>query len=129
MSMLQRGELVPHFAVARLDGSLASYDDIWQRKNLLFVLLPDEESGERAEYVSQIGDRSQEITGHETECVITTDGVLDLPRPAVVIADRWGEIYFVGNGPRFTDLPTIDEILEWLRFVEHECPECQGETR
>ena len=127
--MLQRGELVPHFAVARLDGSLASYDDIWQRKNLLLVLLPGEESAGRAEYVSQIADKSREITAHETEYVITTDGVLDLPRPAVVIADRWGEIYFVGNGSRFTELPKIDEILEWLRFIEHECPECQGETR
>ena len=127
--MLQRGELVPHFAVTRLDGSCASYGDIWQRKNLLLVLLPAEESAERAEYVSQLEDRSQEVTAHETECVISAESVPDLPHPGVLIADRWGEIYFVGNGKRIADLPKIDEILEWLRFLEHQCPECEGETR
>ena len=34
--MLQAGELVRHFAVTRLDGSCATYNDIWQRKNLLY---------------------------------------------------------------------------------------------
>ena len=120
---------MPHFAVTRLDGSRASYDDIWQRKNLLLVLLPDEESVERAEYVSQLDDRSHEFTAHETECVITADHVLVLPPPGILIADRWGEIYFVGHGPLIADLPKIDEILEWLRFIEHQCPECEGEAR
>ena len=127
--MLQRGELVPHFTVTRLDGSRASYDDIWQRKNLLLVVLPAEESAERADYVSQIGAHTQAFSAHEAECVMTTDHVLDLPRPGIVVADRWGEIYFVGSGCKVAELPKIDEILEWLRFIEHECPECQGESR
>ena len=127
--MLQRGELVPHFAVTRLDGSRASYGDIWQRKNLLLVLLPAEESAERAEYVLHLRERSQEVAAHETECVITAEDVLSLPHPGILIADRWGEIYFVGNGGLIADLPNIDEILEWLRFIEHQCPECEGETR
>jgi hypothetical protein len=127
--MLQRGELVPHYAVTRLDGSRAGYDEIWQRKNLLLVLLPAEESVERAEYVSELVDNAQEFIAHETECVITADNVSGLPRPGVVIADRWGEIYSVNNGPTISDLPNIDGILEWLRFIRQECPECQGETR
>jgi hypothetical protein len=89
--MLQRRDLVPHFAVMKLDGSHASYHEIWQRKNLLLVLLPVEESAERADYVSQLEGRAQDFTVHETECVITADAVLDLPRPGVLIADRWGE--------------------------------------
>jgi hypothetical protein len=24
---------------------------------------------------------------------------------------------------------SMDEILEWLRYIDHECPECQGEAR
>jgi hypothetical protein len=127
--MLYRGELVPHFTVTRLNGSRASYGDIWQRNNLLLVRLPAEESGKRAAYVAQLDDRSEEFTSLETECLITADRVLDLRQPAVLIADRWGEIYFIGNGAQIADLPTIDGILEWLRFIEHQCPECEGESR
>jgi hypothetical protein len=24
---------------------------------------------------------------------------------------------------------SMDEILEWLRYIDHECPQCQGEAR
>jgi hypothetical protein len=129
VSMLQRGELAPHFAVRKLDGSPASYDEIWQHKNLLLISMPVEESAERAAYVSRLEDQAQELTAHETACVITADDVPDLPRPGVVIADRWGEIYFVWSARAIADLPDIDEILESLRYVAHECPECQGEAR
>ncbi len=127
--MLYRGELVPHFTVTRLNGSRVSYGDIWQRKNLLFVRLPADESSERAAYVAELDDRSDEFTALDTECVVTADSVLDLRPPAVLIADRWGEIQFIGNGVQIADLPTIEGIIEWLRFIEHQCPECEGESR
>lgn len=47
-------------------------------------------------------------------------------KPAVVIyiTDRFGEIckvYRLGQGH---PLPTPAEMLEWLRFIEIQCPEC-----
>jgi hypothetical protein len=46
-----------------------------------------------------------------------------------VVADRWGEIYYLQGADRTGDLPTPHELAEWLRYVRNECPECQGEAR
>jgi hypothetical protein len=27
------------------------------------------------------------------------------------------------------DLPDADALMEWLRYVQMQCPECQGESR
>lgn len=47
----------------------------------------------------------------------------------MVIADQWGEVFFVevgGAGEHV--LPAASEVVEWLRFVAIQCPECQGEA-
>lgn len=48
--------------------------------------------------------------------------------PAVVVADQWGEMhqrYEAGEEHRF---PPMDELVEWLRFLAIQCPECQAES-
>lgn len=42
------------------------------------------------------------------------------PHPAVVVTDRYGEIRaeFRGN-----DIPEVAEIVNWLRYINSECPE------
>ena len=43
-----------------------------------------------------------------------------------MIADEWGEVYSVadaGAGHRFPGAP---EIIEWVRFLAIQCPECEG---
>ena len=127
--MLQRGELVTHFDVATVGGTRVRYADIWQRRNLVMVRLPVEASAERDEYVARLRDTIPKFAAHEAECVITVDTVSGVPGPAVVIADRWGEIVFVQPGRSIADLPDVTDILEWLRFVQYQCPECQGEAR
>jgi hypothetical protein len=44
----------------------------------------------------------------------------------VVIADQWGEVYFVKDSGATHDLPTLSEIAEWIRFLAIQCPECEG---
>jgi hypothetical protein len=34
----------------------------------------------------------------------------------------------VTSAPRVADLPSAREIAAWLRFVEIQCPECEGEV-
>ncbi len=127
--MLQRRDHVSHFEVTKLDGSRARYADLWQRRNLLLVLLPDPSGESGRGYVSRLAARWQEFAELDTECIITSDVVPGAPRPGVVIADRWGEIEFVRDGHTAEDLPHPDELVEWLRGIQHECPECQGEAR
>jgi hypothetical protein len=48
--------------------------------------------------------------------------------PAIAIADQWGVIRALepaGEGHRFL---AVDEVVEWLRFLAIECPECEGEA-
>lgn len=121
--------LLPQFTVTAIDGSRFDYSSVWQQRNLLLIVLPGVAIGEREkEYVESLtGDRAM-LEEYDATAVATTERVGDITTPAVVIADRWGEIYFVRTGASVTDLPRRDEVIEALRWVAHECPECQGEA-
>jgi peroxiredoxin len=43
--------------------------------------------------------------------------------PALYVADRFGEIYSAFRGEGGVPLPSGEEVLTWLRFIEHQCPE------
>jgi hypothetical protein len=49
----------------------------------------------------------------------TTEGA------ALVVADEWGEIHFAAESARH-ELPAPDEVVDWVRFVAIQCPECEG---
>ena len=47
----------------------------------------------------------------------------------MIIADQWGEVFLVeAGGAGVHGLPAAEEVVEWLRFVAIQCPECQGEA-
>jgi hypothetical protein len=127
--MLQKGELVPHFSVTTVEGERFDYSNIWQRKNLVLLSLPHEESAGRANYLSELTTRMSELSANDYACVITEDSVSGLPSAGVVVADRWGEIHHVAHAARVEDLPSPDGLLEWLRYVQIQCPECEGEAK
>jgi hypothetical protein len=125
--MLQRGDRVPHFTVTTPGGAAVRYGDIWQHDALLLVSLPDDAPA-RA-YADRLDRRRADVIAHEARYVLTHDVVPGVPQPGLVIADRWGEIYAVFDGPSASDLLAAEDVIEWLRYVHHECPECQGEAR
>jgi hypothetical protein len=129
--MLQRGDRVPHFTARRQDGSEVRYEtQIWQQRNLLLVSIPGgRDEGGFAEYAQRLTERAADIAATETAIVITGADIAGVPRPGVVIADRWGEIAFAVQSALASDLPAADELVEWLRYVQHKCPECEGEAR
>jgi hypothetical protein len=43
---------------------------------------------------------------------------------AILIADRWGQIYHGARGSTPDALPTPAEIEEWLQYLATQCPEC-----
>ena len=47
---------------------------------------------------------------------------------AVVIADQWGEVAHVARAGAGHELPDAGEIVEWVRFLAIQCPECEGEA-
>jgi ABC-type Fe3+/spermidine/putrescine transport system ATPase subunit len=120
---------VPHFEIRNLQGQEVRYSAIWQRRNLVLVTLPaSDEDGSFRAYVSELTQMAaQQVRG--TELVITRDAVAGIPCPGVIIADRWGEIVQVATGSQVAQLPPAHEVVDWVTYVQHQCPECQGEAR
>lgn|SRR5690606_33502727 len=48
--------------------------------------------------------------------------------PAVVIADQWAVIRALEPAGESHEFISVDEVVEWLRFMAIECPECEGEA-
>jgi hypothetical protein len=81
---------VPHFEVTTVDGQRVRYDDIWQRRNLVLVLVNPQAREAGAHYASQLEARRAEFEREETAVVVTADAVPKLAAPAALVADRWG---------------------------------------
>lgn len=127
---LDRGRRLPHLQVRRLDGTPFDEADVWQRKNLLLVAVPLE-SGDADDvaWVEAVFAARDTLEAYEAVVLVTRDAVPGLAAPGVVVADRWGEVAFVETAARVAALPPVATLAEWLRFVDHACPECEGEAR
>lgn len=127
---LQPRESVPHFEVTTIDGARVAYSTIWQRRNLLLVSLHTGGPAPlRPPLLEELEGRKEQLNALATAMVITDSAVEGVPAPGVVVADRWGEIYFVRGAGAGKGLPDAAEILEWLDYIQQECPECEGERR
>lgn len=126
---LQAHDLMPMFTVTnRCDGAIIRYQDVWQRKNLLLTSTPPADlTAER--YIEALRARAGELGSDDVQIVVTSEAVDGMPSPGVAIADRWGEVYFVQGASRVADLPAVDELVDWIRYIQMECPECEGERR
>ena len=125
--ILQRGQQVPHFEVNTLAGDVFTYSTIWQHRNLVLVSLPD--ADHEGDYPSTLAARARDFEERHAACVLTRDPVPGVPTPGAVVADRWGEIVYVGSAAHIDELPSPSELLDWLEYVERRCPECEGEAK
>lgn len=49
---------------------------------------------------------------------------LQNPIPTIYITDRFGEVFAAFRTAQVTSLPSTDEIIHWLEFIERQCEEC-----
>ena len=127
--MLQRGDPVPHFKVKTIEGELFTYSTIWQRRHLVLLAIPAAGTEAPHTYVSELVARRSEFTAKDAEFVVTGDRLPGIPSPAIVVADRWGEIVHVANTSRVEDLTSPEELLDWVDYLDRRCPECEGEAK
>ena len=125
-SPLQPGHRVPHFELRDVDGRPVRYADTWQRRNLVFVSLPENQGGE---YVAELRARAPAFDELECTWVAAHEPLPGLAAPGLLVADRWGEIVHIATPPSVRDLPPANLLLQWLEAIEHRCPECEGEAR
>ena len=127
--MLGARDIVPHFEVASIDGTVARYAALWQRKNLVLLALPAENAADFSGYVNQLGSLARELDELHTELVITRTTVPGVDAPGVLVADKWGEIHVAASAASPGELPEPADLVEWARYLERQCPECEGEAR
>jgi hypothetical protein len=126
---LRPGDLVPHFTVMDAAGRKVSYRDaVWQRRELVLVTLPRASTSSQ-DLLRRAADWCPALERQEVACVITDESVDGIPPCRFVVADRWGEIVAVQALDAPAALPSLEQVLEWVGYVQRQCPECQGETR
>lgn len=118
------GDSLPFFEVDTVDGGRVRYAELWQRKNVVLVCLPPSDAN--ADYANALARRSAEFDEYCAVCIVTRDRVPGISPPAVIVADRWGEIQLLASSE---DLPAPQALLETLDYVQRRCPECEGESR
>jgi hypothetical protein len=122
---VNRGEQLPLFRVIDVDGREHAYADLWQRTAILLLLVRDDDPHR---YHQQVAARRSEIQSYDAAVIVARGPIAGISEPAALIADRWGEVQFSTSSTDGT-MPTLDELIDWLKYVQQRCPECEGEAR
>jgi len=110
---------VPHFVVTGVDGQMVDYRTIWQQANLVLVCLDESEASRPlAAIAAELAGREEEFAALQARLVVTREAIAAVPRPGVVIADRWSEIHATLDVAGVTD---ANDLMEWVRFIERRC--------
>jgi hypothetical protein len=125
--MLARGDRIPHFEVTTVAGNRVRYADIWQHRHLLLVVIPLATGDDEQSYTEPLIEAAAAF--HDVACVITRDDITGLEGPAVVVADKWGEVIVSAAAASLRQLPTATEMMEWVDYMRSKCPECEGEAK
>ena len=104
-------------SVATVDGSHVAYTRFWQQRNVVLVRLSSGKSDSERALVSVLSSHAVDFDALQAVCVVTCDAVPGVPRPGVVIADRWGEVQSVAAG-----LPEPQDLLDTLEYPSAQMP-------
>jgi peroxiredoxin len=140
------GKMLASFALPARDGRMVRAWDYRQRASLVILFLVEGDDRGLG-LLRDLAAATPEIRAADGAVVAITADELpagsDLPFPvlrdpegaaaarqgltvpAVVLADRFGEIWAAWDGAEGRPLPSADDVLGWLAFVEVQCPECE----
>lgn len=120
---LTRGLLLKDILVRTPDGRDVYVSDFRSRRNVVLIF-----PGDRRDVATTIIEQlAHNPTLAEEEAVLLVASsadarrLYDAPMSALFISDRYGEIFFSVRHP--DPLPDADEVLKWLEFINHQCPE------
>jgi hypothetical protein len=108
---LRERDLLPHFELTTLTGDRVRYDALWQRRNLVLVLTDPTKRQDATAFASRLSAHQAEFEDAEAAVVVTSDSLLGLHTPCVTSGDT-------------SQRPTVEDLLDWVRFARIQCPEC-----
>ncbi|MCC7450939.1 MAG: redoxin domain-containing protein [Anaerolineae bacterium] len=141
------GRLLRFFALPSVNGREINLSDYRRYKNLVLFFHhgaacpvcqkvvqqltadPDAYRQDRAVFVSISPDTPAPL-GPESDFVALRDTdnhalqQQGFNNPSVIVTDRYGEIFAVWDGGATHDLPCLEDITEWLTFIENLCVDC-----
>jgi hypothetical protein len=123
------GDMLPPLPSLAAATGAAAAPQPTPRDALVLVLLPRDSSA-WAGYVAALDDAAADIRHWYARIVVApagaASGVLGLdPRSAaLLIVDRYGQVYHVAEAGEDGQLPDVAEIEQWTRFLATQCPEC-----
>lgn len=65
-----------------------------------------------------------DVEGKVTEMYTNKDEGRKAPFPSIFITDRFGDLYHQQIANEANKLPAGKEVLDWLLFMDIQCPEC-----
>ena len=99
---------------------LAAQLDAYRQEETAVVAIGPDEPAENRQQAARLGHPFPFLSD-PAGGVIAQQG---LATPSLIIADRWGEIWAAWLGGTNHQLPSEQDILQWLSFIEAQCPEC-----
>lgn len=144
----ERGRCLPDVKFVTIQGVQRRLSDFRGRKNLVVILAggdgdrlpaamaaawPDINRND-GQVIAVLPGSSPEAVRWPFDVVVDPDGAFHRkfasgdgrsePGLAVYITDRWGEVVFVCRTVQGDPAPSAADLLDWLRFVDQQCPEC-----
>ena len=124
---LQRSNVVLFFchevacaACTTILQELAAHMDAYSQEETAVLVIGPDQPAENQRLAAQLGHPFPLLSDPAGQ-TIAQQG---LDTPSLVIADRWGEIWAAWAGGTDHRLPSGQDILQWLMFIEAQCPEC-----
>ncbi len=99
---------------------LAAQRDAYRQEETAVVALGPDEQASNRQQAARLGCPFPFLSDPAGR-VIAQQG---LTPPSLIIADRWGEIWAAWLGGTTHQFPSEQDILQWLSFIEAQCPEC-----
>lgn len=143
----ERGRCLPDVEFVTIEGVRKRLSEFKGWKNLVVILTGENGDGLPAAMAAADADikrhdghviavlpgASPEALRWQFDVVADPDGTVrrkfstgdsDEPHLTVFITDRWGEVVFACRTGRGDPAPGAADLLDWLRFVDQQCPEC-----
>jgi peroxiredoxin len=145
-AILQRGTTLPCWQLPEASGRMVRYGDFRGRRNLVVFLghppgceacegmLRELAAGygeliaEEAEVLAILQVNQEEAAGLKARLdlpfpLLTDAGGILGGGPAIAVVDRYGEVFTSVRADDGHLFPSMKYILEWLGFIEVQCPE------